>query len=121
MPIVALRQSGYERAMSARPVLVAVCLSVAAAGALAGCAERMPYLYKAAEFDRSQADFARDPATRTEAIVCYARTTTTPAAVQAIAEEACAKVGKRAVFTGHVTTECPLVIPAAARFACVAR
>lgn len=106
--------------MSIRHALAAMLFAVSAPVALSACADRSPFVYQAAEFNRQRVGFGHDVIDRKEAVICYARSATTPDAVRALAEQTCRQVGKRAVFRGQETSNCPLATPAAAAFDCVA-
>ena len=99
-----------------RKTLIAAALLVA----LAGCAQE-PYIYQSSEFDRSRADFATQLTDRTELQICYAKQSTTPQDLLAMANAECARFGKEAVFEAQDLLICPVMTPARAKFRCVAR
>lgn len=106
--------------MSARSSRAVLFFAFAVAVTLSACADRTPFVYRQSEFDREQPGFGQAVSARTDVVICYARSATTPDAVRALAEEACGQVGKRAVFSKHIPSVCPLATPASAAFDCVA-
>jgi hypothetical protein len=97
------------------PRFAALVFVALAAG---GCAGAQPYVYTAAEFDRTRSDFGR-PVTDIDAVtVCYGTWSASPAEVTTLAREECGKYGKVAHLVGQDRRTCPLVTPVAAHFAC---
>ncbi len=96
---------------------------LAAAGLvfLGGCSAAGPYVYREAEFNRAAPAFGQSPKDRGEVTICYSSQGAQPPDILALAEAACVKFGKTAVFASQDWRTCPLVTPVAANFRCVGR
>ena len=86
---------------------------------LVGC-ELPPYVHNAGEFDRSSPVFKKEPADRGSIAVCCSRRHTKTETLLQMAEAECGKYGKVARYIGGEYLHCSVMIPAIARFACVA-
>jgi hypothetical protein len=87
---------------------------------LGGCGATDPYIYKPREFDRRAPDFNKPITDRREVTLCYTAIGTTDRTLLRMAEEECARFGKRAEARSETFGPCPLLTPIAATFACVA-
>lgn len=87
--------------------------------AVAACSAPAPFVYDREEFNRRRVDFGQDPKTISQVLVCYAKSSATPAEIVRLAEERCAIVGARAAFLRTEYAICPLVAPAGAIYSCV--
>ncbi len=88
---------------------------------LVGCSLPEPYVFRENEFDRTRSDFAQEPKDLESVRICYNKRNASAEKVRDLALDACGRYGKTAAFIGHERLECPVLVPAAARFACVAR
>ena len=95
-----------------RPILAVLLVFLVTA-----CAQE-PYIYKEDEFNRAEANFAKDPIDRKDVRICYNRRSTTPQTILKMAADECGRYGKRAVFSRHDYLECPVSVPARAIFLC---
>ena len=87
--------------------------------AVAGCSGPPPHIHEPDEFNRESKTFGKQPEDLDSVAICYARRSTTPQAVREMAQAACGKYGKAAVFRDQDYLQCPLITPARANFACV--
>ena len=84
---------------------------------LSACAAD-PYVYKADEFNRGSASFKKDPADRSDVAICYNSRSATPSQVRTLAEQECARFGKKARVREQGFGDCPLSTPTMATFQC---
>ena len=84
---------------------------------LSACAGE-PYVYRADEFNRAASTFKVEPKDSSAVIICYSSRNTTPERVRALAEQECARFGKKARISEQRFGECPLGTPATATFQC---
>lgn len=108
------------------PKAVAILIgTIALAATQGGCARfkpsvsSEPYIYRATEFDRTQANYGQEPKTITEVRVCYRKDKTTPSQIGEMAHGECARFGKSAIFIGNDYLNCPLLTPAEAFYRCL--
>jgi len=85
---------------------------------LGACSDTAPYIYNADEFNRDSPNFGKEPTDIDNVAICYNKSSTTPQDLLALAESACTKFGKTAVFKKQDIFECPLLTPAQAHFSC---
>lgn len=86
--------------------------------AVEGCAWPDPYVYRLREFDRSLADFGKDPQDRDSVGICYNKENTTPGQITEMAKAECAKYGKVARYSHQRRLDCPLTTPMEAVYFC---
>ncbi len=119
-PIVRADETGYRVLMGwfrLVRLVAPVCLPFAV---LAGCAgSTVPYVYKVGEFDRSSANFGKEPTDITSVTICYGTRGTTPEEIRDMAQTECAQFEKTARVTDQNYQTCPLLTPVAANFECV--
>jgi hypothetical protein len=101
-----------------RPTSPRLIASILMLAALFGCSAADPYIYKANEFDREAADFNTPVTDRDSLLICYNGWASSRAMIDRIAEEECRRFGKIAVRQDSRLSPCPLLVPAAAVFAC---
>jgi len=87
---------------------------------LTACSRQDPYIYKADEFNRNNANFAKELKDRTTVEICYNKRYTTPKLLLQMATDECRRFGKRALFSKSKTLECSVSAPAQAVFWCLA-
>ncbi len=92
---------------------------VAATAVLAACGMADPHLHEPAIFQRDHPDFAKTDRVRDEVVVCYAKSSTSAAAVARIARDACVVGGRGIQYRGNTYLKCPLATPIGAVFSCV--
>lgn len=85
-----------------------------------GCGSTDAYVLKKDEFNRNDPDFNRPISDRDEVTICYNGIGTSDGYVAHLAQEECSRFGKNAMAGGESFGECPLFIPVAGRFLCVA-
>jgi len=91
---------------------------VLAAIVLAACTSPA-YIYRANEFNRKSANFARDIKDRTELTICYNKSDNMPQDILEMAKEECGRFGRSARFLNQNRETCPLMTPISANFSCV--
>lgn len=94
-------------------------LIVVAAVTVAGCSPVEPHLYNPAEFNREASTFKHPPEDIDQAVVCYNKRGTTPAAVRKMGEDECARFNKVARYDHQELLVCSLRAPSAAYFTCL--
>lgn len=87
---------------------------------LSACTTEPPYIYKADEFNRNAANFAKEPKDRTSVEICYNKRSSTPKLLLQMAADECRRYGKRALFNKNENLECTISSPAQAVFWCLA-
>lgn len=105
--------------MPGRRLIVRFVLLAGVGAAVAACSPPAPYAYKEFEFNRELPTFGEPAATAAGIQICYNKLSTTPEALQRMAADHCASLGKAARFAGQDYLECPLLTPARAAFDCV--
>jgi len=96
----------------------AATLVVVAAALLGGCGAARPYVYDPIAYNRDDPNFAKTPKTRDQVTICYSKRSTTPAEVARLAAETCAPYGTGIAFVRNNYTQCPMLTPVGAEFAC---
>ena len=76
-------------------------------------------MYKSGEFNRSSANFGKEPTDITSVTICYGKRGTTPEEIRDMAQTECAQFEKTTRFTDQNYQTCPLLTPVAANFECV--
>ncbi len=112
--VVGTIAADYNKRMIRPVAAVALALSLAAIG----CGGTDPYIFQKKEFDRGRPDFGKPVTDRTQVTICYNGARSTDGQVARLAEEECARFGKRAEPSGDGFGDCPLLVPIAAHFVC---
>ncbi len=86
----------------------------------AGCQYSTPYVFTEREFDRSSADFNKEPVDRSSVMICMSPFADPSEKVLDLADQECQKYGKVARFSERQFGKCPLLISSAAMFRCLA-
>lgn len=95
------------------------CLAIWILVAVSACGAVEPYIFQPGEFDRTRADYGKEPADIASVSVCYLGAVTAFEEVIEMAEERCGQFAKEAVLRDSGYARCPLVTPAHAAFDCV--
>jgi hypothetical protein len=82
------------------------------------CANVEPYIYNPDEYNRESPNFSKEIIDRSEVIICYNKSSTTPEILIQMATDECGRFGKVANFIKHDHFICSISSPAQAIFQC---